>query len=271
MGHMDAKLVKYLRVYRTLFKYSFIQATAYRAGFLLQMGVELGYQVVFIVFFLVVLGNVHEIGGWSRYQVLFLSGLNIVASELILGSIFIFGLWQLPSAIKDGDIDVALLKPMNTLFNLTLSKPYFAGILATLPGICLMCYAAAHLPYTLSPLAVGLGVLLFLSGLVAAYSVSVIIASFCFYFVNASALPKAASTIINSYISNPASIYQGALRAVLFLVIPVAFVTSVPAEAMIRTVSLSAAVGSPIIAFVFLRIAIFTWNRMIKHYSSASS
>jgi len=116
-----------------------------------------------------------------------------------------------------------------------------------------------------------LGILLFVCGLVIAYAVSVIISSLCFYFVNASALPKTASTILNNYTSNPASVYQGALRIILLLVIPIVFVTSVPAEAMIRTVSWSTALASPVIAFVFLWIAVATWNYMIKYYSSASS
>lgn len=266
-----SKLTAYLKVYVTLLRYSFIQATAYRAAFLLQLIIELGYQVVFVVFFMVIFGNVPQIAGWSFYQMLFLTGLNIVATELIFSSAFILGLWKLPAAIKDGDIDVALLKPIHSLFNLSLSRPYLGGLAAALPGLGLMVYAATHLDGSLSLSGLAIGTVLFMSGLVIAYSIAVILSSLCFYFVNATALPKVASGILNNFTSYPPSAYQGALRGILFFVVPVVFVTGVPAEAMIRQVQPMMALLSPVMALVLLRLAIALWNRMITHYSSASS
>ncbi len=264
-------LVKYLKIYKTLFKYSFIQTTAYRASFLLQIGVELGYQVVLVVFLVVIFGNVREVAGWDYNQILFLTGLNVVTSELIIGSIFIFGLWRLPAAIKDGDIDVALLKPVNALFNLSLARPYFASILAAIPGFGLMVYAVVQMDVQLSPLAIVLGFLLFLCGLVIAYSIAVIFSSLSFYFVSADGLPKIAESIITQYKTNPFDVYQGAMRIIFFFIIPVVFVSSVPAAAMIRTVDPIMIILSPVLATVLLWLAIKTWNKMITYYSSASS
>lgn len=264
-------LIKYLKIYKTLFKYSFIQSTAYRASFIFQMIVELGYQVVIVVFFVVIFGNVKEIAGWDYNQILFLTGLNVVASELIIGSIFIFGLWRLPTAIKDGDIDVALLKPVNALFNLSLARPYFASILAALPGFGLMWYAASRMDISISLGAILLGVLLFICGLVIAYSIAVIFSSLSFYFVSATGLPKIAEQIIVQYKTNPFDVYQGALRILFFFIVPVVFISSVPAAAMIRTLDPIMIILAPVFATVLLLLAVKTWNKMIKYYSSASS
>ncbi|HET8670372.1 MAG TPA: ABC-2 family transporter protein [Candidatus Saccharimonadales bacterium] len=264
-------LIKYLKIYKTLFKYSFIQTTAYRASFLFQIGVELGYQGVFVIFFVVIFGNVKELAGWDYNQILFLTGLNVVTSELIIGSIFIFGLWRLPAAIKDGDIDVALLKPVNALFNLSLAKPYFASILAAVPGLGLMWYAAARMDTPIPPFAIAVGVFLFSCGLVIAYSIAVIFSSLSFYFVSANGLPRMAGAIITQYKTNPFDVYQGALRVVFFFIIPAVFVSSVPAAAIVRTLDPLFVILSPVLAAVLLLLAIKIWNKMITYYSSASS
>lgn len=268
---MAAKMMNYLRLYRTLLKYGFIQATVYRVSFLTEIAIELGWQVVFVVFFVVVLGNTHAIAGWNHYQVLFLSGLNIVSSELILSAIYIFGLWRLPAAIKDGDIDLALLKPISPLFNLSLSKPYISGFLATLPGFGLMIYAFTRLGQHMSIGRFALGAGLFACGLVIAYALSIILVSLCFYFVNASSIPKIAGSITTDFKSNPMNAYQGATRIILYYVLPVVFISSVPAAAVTRRLDLSLIALAPILACGLLWLAVRIWNHMIRRYSSAGS
>lgn len=271
MEHMAAKMMRYLRLYRTLFAYGFMQTSAYRVSFVTEIVVELGWQIVFIVFFVVALGNTHTIAGWSRYQVLFLSGLNIVSSELILSAIYIFGLWRLPAAIKDGDIDLALLKPISPLFNLSLSKPYVTGFLATLPGFGLMTYALMRLGWHFSIDRLTLGIGLFICGFVIAYALSIILVSLCFYFVNASPIPKIAGSITTDFKSNPMDAYQGVARVVLYYVLPVVFISSVPAAAVTRQLSVSLIMLAQPLACGLLWLAVKIWKHMIRRYSSAGS
>lgn len=271
MVRMVDSMIRYLRLYATLFKYGFIQATAYRVSFLTEIAIELGWQMVFVVFFVVVLGNSHAIAGWDHYQVLFLSGLNIVSSELILSAIYIFGLWRLPTAIKDGDIDVALLKPISPLFNLSLSKPYVSGFLATIPGFGLMIYALVGMGWHFSMIRIALGAGMFMCGLIIAYALSIILTSFCFYFVNATTIPKIAGSVTTDFKSNPMDAYQGAARIVLYYVLPVVFISSVPAAAMTRQLDIGLIALAPVLAGSLLWLAIKIWNRMIRHYSSAGS
>lgn len=268
---MAANILRYLKLYRTLVKYSLISAMMYRVNFIFQLVVELGWQMVFVLFIVIVLGNVHAIAGWNYYQMMFLTGLNIVASEIILSAAFIFGLWNLPAAIKNGDIDVALLKPISPLFNLSLSRPYFAGFVATIPGLGLMLYALIHLQLHMPVLGIILSTCLFGCGLTIAYAMSVIITSLCFYFVNITALPRIASSIIIDFMSNPMDAYRGIVRTVFFFIVPIVFISSIPAAALTRTVGPWLILLAPVLAGGLLRLAIYIWDIMIKHYSSASS
>jgi ABC-2 type transport system permease protein len=177
----------------------------------------------------------------------------------------------LPASIKDGDIDVALLKPISPLFNLSLSRPYFAGFVATIPGFMLMIFALSHLQLHLPIIGLVLSTALFGCGLVIAYAISVIMASLCFYFVNVTALPMIASSIVIDFKSNPMDAYTGVVRAVFFFIIPIVFISSVPAAALTRTIEPGLIMAAPLFAIVLLVLAVKVWNFMIKYYSSASS
>lgn len=264
-------VIKYLKVYRTLFKYSLIDATTYKVSFFIELFVELGYDTAFVIFFAVIFGNVHQIAGWSYNEILFLAGLNIVTSEWLLGLVMIFGLWQLPDNIKNGDVDIALLKPINSLFNLSLSKPYFTSIISVIPGFLLMFFAATRMHLGFNPFNILLGTVLVICGLIIGYSVFVIVASLSFRFTGASTLPRVGEKLIVDYKSNPLSAYQGALRAIMLFVVPAVFVSSVPASTILRGPDYPYVIWGIVLAAVFLTLAIKIWNTMINYYSSASS
>ena len=72
---------------------------AYRFSFLVELFVEVGYQIISVLFLVVIFSNVKEIAGWSYAEMLFLTGLNIVSFELFLAGTLVFGLWRLPEDI----------------------------------------------------------------------------------------------------------------------------------------------------------------------------
>ncbi len=269
---MAAKTVlKYLKIYRIVWKYSIIQSTVYRTEFFTQVLVELGYIGVFVLFFKVLFGHISTIAGWSYYEVLFLAGINLVNGGLYWSMLFPFGLMRLPEDIKNGSIDIALLKPINSLFNLTLSKPYPTSILSVFPGLYLMYYALTQLHRTVSLPDLALGLILFCCGLVIAYAIAVIVSSLSFYFLNASAFPEISARTIDFYTRNPHSIYRGGLRVVLFFIVPLVFVSSIPSSTILRGVEFQYVFLGIGLAAIFLCMAIIVWNKMIRYYSSASS
>lgn len=264
-------LKKYLRIYRIALKYSVIQSTTYRANFFLELLIEFGYQIGLVVFFYALFGHIADIAGWTYYEVLFLAGINIVYGGLLWGTTFVFGLTRLPEDIKNGNVDIALLKPMHPLFGLTLSKPYFTSLSSTLIGLAVMFYSVGKLGRVIRLQDLFFGMVIFCSGMVIAYSIAVIFSSASFRFLNSSAFEQVGERIIDMYARYPHDIYRSALRTVLFFFIPLVFATSVPSSTILRGVELRYVFWSIGLAFVFLTLAMLVWNRMIRYYSSASS
>lgn len=269
---MEIKTIrKYLKIYRMLLKYSVIQSTTYRANFFLELLIEFGYQIGLVVFFYALFGHITQIAGWTYYEVLFLAGINIVYGGLLWGMVFVFGLTRLPEDIKNGNVDMWLLKPMNSLFNLTLSKPYFTSLSSTLIGFGIMCYAVLKIGKGIRIQDIFFGTVIFCCGMVIVYSLAVIFSSASFRFLNSSAFEQVGERVIDMYARNPHDIYQGILRIILFFVVPLVFATSITSSTILRGVEFQYVFLSMGLAAVFLCIAILIWNRMIRYYSSASS
>ena len=69
----------------------------------------------------------------------------------------------------------------------------------------------------------------------------------------------------------PVSVYPPALRLLFTFVLPVAFLTTVPAEALIGRGAWPWAAGSLLVAFLALVGTLLFWHFALRHYTSASS
>ncbi len=261
---------KYLRIYRILMRFALIRATQYRVSFLIELLVEFGHQIVLIFFFQVVYANVKGIAGWTYYEVLFFTGLNIVASEFLLSAFYIFNLKQLPRKIKNGELDQSLLLPINPLFNQSVSMPYYTGFVAMLSGIFLMIYSLFHLSVSFNPIAVVVALVMVLFGFVIAYSIFVIFSSLTFYFLNAQSLVSIGQHVVTEFKANPPSVYVGWLRILFMYIIPVVFIAGVPASTILHAIDFRMLWIAALLAAIFFTAALLLWNRMIKFYASAT-
>lgn len=261
---------KYLKIYWYFLKFSLIRATTYRASFFIEFFLEIGYSVVLIIFFNIIYSNVNNIAGWNYHETMFLLGLTTIFSEIFLCSVMIFNLNNLPKKILDGEIDFDLTKPLNKLFKLSLGDIYIAGFPAIIPGIYLIIFSLPHLNTEISLFKILVILLMLLSGFILAYSIAVIMSSFCFVFLNGRYFPRIATDII-LYSGRPHTIFFGVLKILFTYLIPVAFMISIPARTFLTNVDIKVLFESFSLAFVFFILAIFTWKHFITKYESASS
>ena len=69
----------------------------------------------------------------------------------------------------------------------------------------------------------------------------------------------------------PISLYPGWLRYGLTFIIPVAFATTVPAEALTGRLNWQTLLGAIALAAVLLIVSRFFWRRGLRHYSGTSA
>ncbi|NTU46470.1 hypothetical protein HGA88_02495 [Candidatus Roizmanbacteria bacterium] len=267
---MVHSVIKYVEIYLRLFRFGFILSTAYPLSFLIELFVEVGYQGVMLLFINILYGNIHLLGGWNYQEILFFMGLNIITSEIFVATILL-SLSDLPNKIRDGNFDFMLLKPINSLFIVSFSRPYFTSFVAMIPGFYLMAssYINLHIPFDMFRIALA-GVLL-VCGYAIGYSIHVFLISFTFVFQNSRVLSRLADELVWGFKKNPHSIYTGAFRLVFYYLLPVIFLTSVPAHILIKGIEWPLVISGICCAVVILTATIYFWRYMIKRYASASS
>lgn len=210
-----------------------IGETSYRFNFFLELFVEFAYIIVVFLGIRVIMWNIKEIGGWDFNQMLVLLGVYSVFSEIILGIAFVMNLRRLPAKIATGDLDIILTKPLSSQFMVSLWQPYFALIPSCLPGIA-MAYLGFKLgDFSFNPFLFLPFLVVFISGLIIAYSLGMIITTLSFWLVNATPLANMAERII--FISErPYSIFSGVWKIVFLLFVPLAVMATFPAQILMN-------------------------------------
>ncbi len=90
MMHSVIKTLKrYLNIYKTYLRFTFINMMTYRISFVIELVIDLGYIVWLVVFYEILFANVNSIAGWSKPEVMFFIGLSIMYSELMTGLFYV--------------------------------------------------------------------------------------------------------------------------------------------------------------------------------------
>jgi ABC-2 type transport system permease protein len=100
------------------------------------------------------------------------------------------------------------------------------------------------------------------------YSLWILIVSAAFFFVKVDNLTYLFSSIFDAG-RWPSAVFRGALRFFFTFVIPLAVMTTFPAEALLGRLAPQALLGAVLGALTFATLARLVWLKSIGHYTSA--
>lgn len=214
-----------LRFARALMATNIKASFALRGAFLLQAGFMVANNLLFFVFWWLFFDRFEEVGGWRLHDVAALFGL--VACAFGSAVVFAAGLKDLARMIVEGDLDPFLTQPKSLLLNATASKTQPSGWGDILSGLILLSYSG-YLHWTSLPLllvAVGASATVFIA-------TGVIMHSAAFWLGRIETLARTMWEFLVAFSSYPRPIFAGALKWVLFSVIPAGFIGFLPVELM---------------------------------------
>jgi ABC-2 type transport system permease protein len=214
-------------------------------------------------------GPGRNLGGWSWEAALVVLGIYTVLDG-VASSLLRPNLGPIVTHVQQGTLDFILLKPIDSQFWLSFRTFSPAGLPEIVTGLGLILWAAAKAGAILSPAGRLSAALMLASSLVILYSLWFGLATTSIWFVktwNATEVLRAALTA-GRY---PISAYPLRLRTLLTVVLPVAFLTTVPAEAILGRSSVNAGVASLLMASVCLLLCRAFWRYALRFYTSASS
>ncbi|MEB3334095.1 MAG: ABC-2 family transporter protein [Cyanobacteriota bacterium] len=209
------------------------------------------------------------LGGWTWPEALVVLGtytmLDGVASTLLRPN-----LSRIVTHVQEGTLDFVLLKPIDSQFWLSTRTFALGGLPEIGAGLVLMGWAARAAGARPAPAMVAAAILLLLVSLAILYSLWFLLATTSIWFVktwNATEVLRATLTA-GRY---PITAYPQSLRVLFTVVVPVAFLTTVPAEAILGRPSLAWLVAGTGMAAGFLALSRAFWRFALRFHTSASS
>jgi len=176
---------------------------------------------------------------------------------------------DLPPLIRRGDLDFILLKPVSSQLFISVRKFVLTSLPALLLGLGVMFYSM----WAMNTLSVGSVVLtlgLLICAMLIMYAIWTLLHTLAFWFVRIENIAQLFYAVFE-VARFPVSAYPSWLRATFTFVVPVAFMTTVPASAASGITDWALALWAPIIAMGGLWASHLFWQFALKHYTSASS
>jgi len=242
----------------------------YRGDFIVSLITAFAATIFGLAFVLILFRKAPQLAGWTLPEELFLYGFSLIpygVFNILAGNLYNFG----NDYIIEGKFDRILLRPISSLFQILFETFRIEAVQGIATGLFCMWWGARHLHvvWTFEKLA-----LLLFFGICASViylSIFLILTTVSFWFEDRVGIHPPVWNVI-AFGRYPLSIYSGAVQFVLCWIIPFGLASFYPSVRLLgRAVVPEYAAFVPVVAAVFLAIAISLWNFGTRHYSSTGS
>lgn len=259
---------KYFSLLMAFLKTSFITDLEYRMNILIRFTSDIfwygGQLLTFEVLFL----HLDKIGGWSAPEMRVFLGLLFVVDAIYM-MFWHDSLNYISEAVRKGDLDFLLIRPVNSQFMITsqkISTAYFGNLSISLIWLFWACSQIENFQW--------LNLLWLIIMIPAALSV---IYTMRFFLSAAAVIFTRADFLQFMWYAvfrlghRPDSIYTGFMRYLVLFLIPIGMVASVPARMILHEPDLALVAWALLIPPLGIFLTNKFWNFCLSKYTSASS
>ncbi len=261
--------MSYLRLFGAFLRVSVMGELAYRVNFFVQLFQSLLNLGISLAGLGVIFSYTSTLGGWRPDEVLALVGVYFLAGGMI-GLLIQPGMGQLIASVRDGTLDFTLTKPEDTQLLVSIQRVEIWQFIDIVLGTAVLATALARLGEKVTGWQAAVFVLMLLVGGVIIYSFFLILATLSFWFVRVENILVIFQSMYEAG-RWPVSLYPGWLRYGLTFVVPVAFVTAVPVEALTGRLTWQTLLGAMALAVVLLIVSRLFWKIGLRRYSGTSA
>ena len=261
--------MRYLTLYAHFLRFSFSRAMEFRVDFYFRVVMDVCYYIVHLAFFTIIYQHTSLLGGWTLDQVyIFVCGFLFV--DALHMTVVANGLWWLPIFINRGDLDYYLVRPVSSLFFLSLRDFAANSFLNLIIASGLLVWSLARYPEALG---VGRVVVYFTVLMVGAYIFYLMRLAFIIpvFWLHSNRGLDEISWSLGKLAERPHQIYVNWLRVALSTLIPLALAFSVPAHVLFEGLTLETFIHIASVAVLGTLFILWFWRRGLSSYSSASS
>jgi ABC-2 type transport system permease protein len=261
-------MVYYADLYLTYFRLLLKAWSQYRANFAVALVASMIHDGSTLLFLTVVFANIRQLEGWSFQETLLTWSLAMICRNL--ANSFFDVPHRIHMYVQSGELDRLLVRPPEPLIQIAGERGITLPALgrALVGGIAiLIILSELQLPWwgvLYLPLAI-------ISGVLIMFSLQLIISCLNFWFTNAIAVLTMV-TWMYQFGQYPVTIFALPLRLLLTWVLPYAMMGFYPAAFLLRGDEYRLyGLLVPLMALLFLGLALSAWRWSLRRYQSTGS
>ncbi len=205
--------------------------------------------------------------GWNWLEALIVLGVFTILQG-VSATFLVPNLNRIVRHVQEGTLDFVLLKPISSQFWLSCYSVSLWGIPDILFGALIILYAGRRLNLPIWDYFLGLGPLAL--GIISFYSLWFMLGATSIWFVKIYNVTEVLRGLVEAG-RYPMVAYPAAYRFFFTFVVPVAFLTTVPAEVILGRIELPWLLGALGLAWGLLLASNGFWRFALRFYTSASA
>jgi ABC-2 type transport system permease protein len=261
--------MSYLRLFLVFLRVNVMGEVAYRANFFVQLFqslLELGASLAGLA---VIFTYTDNLGGWQPAEVLALVGIYFLMGGVI-GLVIRPSMEQFIESVRTGTLDFTLTKPEDAQLLVSIHRVEIWSLLDIVMGFGVLGTALVLLREKIGVVEAGEFIVMLAAGGVIVYSFWIILATLSFWFVRVENILEIFRAMYEAG-RWPVSLYPGWLRYALTFIVPVAFATTVPAQALTGRLNGRTMLEAVVIAVALFWVARQVWKVGLRQYSGTSA
>ncbi|MBD2665070.1 hypothetical protein B6N60_04712 [Richelia sinica FACHB-800] len=258
---------RYFRVLRFFWSAAFAAEIEYRINFILATFSSLGNLVGSLFGLFLFYRQDYNFAGWSWNAALIVLGIF----TLLQGFSATFlapNLNRIVRHVQEGTLDFVLLKPIHSQFWLSTHTISPWGLPDIIFGLIIIGYAGQTLGISINNYLLSL--LPISCSLVILYSLWFMLGATTIWFVKIYNVTEVLRGLLEAG-RYPIVAYPAAYRFFFTFVVPVAFLTTIPAQSMLGQSQITWVIGTALLAIGLFLFSTWFWRFALRFYTSASS
>jgi ABC-2 type transport system permease protein len=261
--------MRYVRLLGVFFRIGVMGELAYRVNFFVQLFQSLLGLGTALAGLVVIFSHTDALGGWRPDELVALVGVYILVGGAI-NLVIQPSMEYLIESVREGTLDFTLIKPEDAQLLVSVQTVQIWKLVDVVLGTGVLIVALVRLREVVGVSQAAAFAVALLSGGAIVYSFWLILATCSFWFVR---VENVLVIFQSMYEAGrwPVSLYPGWLRFALTFIVPVAFATTVPAQALSGRLTPQALLGAVALAIALLVVSRLFWRVGIRYYSGASA
>ncbi len=259
----------YLRLLAVFFRVGALNELQYRTNFYVQLLESLLALATGLTGLTIVFSHTDNLNGWRPEELLIVLGMYFLIGGM-LWTIVRPSMQRFMEQVRLGTLDYTLVKPADSQVLVSVGQVQIWKLVDILVGLVILTIGVVRLGAGVGLLRAGGFAVALLAGAATVYSFLLMLATCSFWFVR---VENILVIFESMYAAGrwPVGIYPPALRWSLTFLVPVAFATTVPAEALSGRLDGWTLLVAIAVALALLVGSRLFWRVGVRHYSGASA